>query len=322
MICGICWSAPLLDELNRDQGNLTALANSIVHDHEKLGADQAFSAVVRTASTPPWWLLSSDHPRAFEIQAQPSNESTLAVIALCALLISLFIAGVRSRRWDVVTGLMISSMLLLAVAAVTSSTPSEQSLWATLNYGLHWASIAGLFIWLMIGWSAASMLYQRGKNRERLDSRRLQGAGIIGGFTVVVACSLAVSIQSETDDTNRWTFKPLAQIADRLEGQIPSDKTVLVKFKSRTAFWMLPAVMYILRNNGHQVTSDDFLNTPLGTSHDARQIPSDFEVSVSDGYTSNIRDGRIIGHVPLASLPPEIFTKPPKALTLSVKKLD
>ena len=47
-------------------------------------------------------------------------------------------------------------MLCASLLVVTRSTP--ESSFATLVYSLRWASPAGMWVWLAVGWAAAPLL--------------------------------------------------------------------------------------------------------------------------------------------------------------------
>ena len=129
----------------------------------KVGFGVGWHAVVRTVGVPPWWLTvpADQFDRSQTVKLTPSALTVGSGAAVLLGLAAVGIAGLRRRRLDLAAGATLALALCAAVEVVTARTPANPHLQATLGYTLWWASPAGMFAWLVLGWSAAVLLGRR-----------------------------------------------------------------------------------------------------------------------------------------------------------------
>ncbi len=155
-VVAICWSAPLIQQFTQSPGNMTLVVQSASRSKQTLGAGVGWHAVVRAVGVRPWWLyVPLDRwQRKHDIRVTPSTGTVASCVALlAALLISMFAGVIRGRR-DVVAGALIGFVLCGALAAVAATTPTPRLLAVSLGYTMWEGSQAGMWVWLMLAWSA------------------------------------------------------------------------------------------------------------------------------------------------------------------------
>src|SRR5207244_5125501 len=172
---------------------------------------------------PPWWLTvpTDQFDRSQTVKLTPS---ALAVGSGAAVLLGLAaagIAGLRRRRLDLAAGAALALALCAAVEVVTARTPANPHLQATLGYTLWWASPAGMFAWIVLGWSAAVLLGRR-LALPRLRARSLAPAA---GAATVIAVGAAVGIAEEADD-HASMYRAIRATATRLRAALPRARVV------------------------------------------------------------------------------------------------
>jgi len=152
----LCWSAPVVDELRGNPGNMTLVVRSATSRRATLGASVGWHAVVRAVGVRPWWLYvpSERWSRKYDVRGRPSSSETGSAVALLALLAVTLVVAIVRRRRDVAAGALIGFVLCGALAAVAASTPTPRLLSATLGYTMWWGSHLGMWVWLMLAWSA------------------------------------------------------------------------------------------------------------------------------------------------------------------------
>lgn len=289
----VCWTAPAIDQIERHPGNLTVVLSTATATQSTLGATVGWRAVVRAIGVPPWWLTDPRSPweRKTDVRTAPSAlGSASCLLMLCALL-AIATVGLLRRRSDLCAGALIALVLCAALAAVAASTPTTHLLAPTLGYTMWWGSPAGMFVWVIIGWSVASMLTERGLSRLRAPAF----ASAIG-IGVVAATGTAVAA-AESQDYHLWEYRPLGAMFAGLDRGIPAGRTVLlVGSLGDTTFRFKQAARFALVRRGIRPLSRG-ASFRLGAWYEPDHHHYDCIVYVNDGIASPARHAVVVTRV-------------------------
>jgi hypothetical protein len=152
----LCWSAPAIDQIEHDPGNLVLIARSVEDRGKTLGPAVGWNAVVEAIGINPWWLTDakSTWSRKNDVRKTPSNTAIdSAIVILLGLWLIAVVAALR-RRGDLVAASLMALAMCLALGANAANNPSNTLLAGTLGYTLWWGSQLGLWVWLTIAWTA------------------------------------------------------------------------------------------------------------------------------------------------------------------------
>ena len=246
LLVGIaCWSAPLIDEIVHEPGNLTMLGRTLTAERTTLGASAGWHAAVRAFGAPPWWLRSDvgDGARFADMLTDPSRPSILAFLALVGLLAA--VAVLCRRRREVVSAAVLGLVLIGALAALAAATPVERVI--TLGYTMQWGSPAGMFAWLAAALGVLAVLAPV----RRFEPR---GSGVlVAGLVLALAAGVWASADREPYP-NRSVYEPARRIASELESKLPRDRTVfLEEGGGEVGYLSYPFLVYSLRRDGYRV---------------------------------------------------------------------
>jgi hypothetical protein len=245
----VCWIPPLIDEARNDPGNLAVLRAVVSSDEPTLGAAPALRAVVHTIGVPPWWLQESREPleRINDLSTRPGlGTIASALLVLMGLAAVLVIAG-RRRQYDVAVAALLGLALCAAVAVNTASTP--QRAFDTTYYTLRWASLAGMFSWLALGWSVSRLAPPPRWTARMAGAARITAALAALATGAVVAVSAAAptepyrAVEAATDSV---TAALPAGTSIRVDAGAPLSGIVI-------AFNFEAGIAYSLRKEGHDV---------------------------------------------------------------------
>ncbi|HEV2874007.1 MAG TPA: hypothetical protein VGW14_02565 [Thermoleophilaceae bacterium] len=258
----VCWSGPLIDQAVNRPGNLVQLARAAQSDDPTLGPGIGARAVVRATGVPPWWLRRPRGAleRIADLDTSPGPVAIVASMLVLAGLIGLTVAGWRRRRRDVVAAGMLGVAICAAIALATASVPSAS--YASTGYGLWWASAAGMWIWLAIGWSAAVLVAPA---RDALVRR--PALLLAAGLGAAAAAGTAVAAASDPPDE---PFAQLRTVTERLQAELPDGAPVRVEgtWSSETVFLaggFQLGIVYALLREGRTVTAPSL--TDLGSRY-------------------------------------------------------
>ena len=250
----VAWSAPLIEQVTHDPGNLVLAKRAATADVPRFGREVGYHSVVRAVGVPPWWLRDAQDSTArfFETLETPSRTAKLTAILALLGLAGVTLLAARRRRADVAWGGALALALCLALGAVASATPTEGQLYASITYTLGWGAPAGMFAWLMLGWGAAVLLVPAPDRTPRLVPAI--------GLAAVAAVAVAVSVNPRPDDRER-AYDALQTIRARLDARLGDSErvTVIPMFAQGGAllFDAYSSVVYMLRAQGRVVSSPD-----------------------------------------------------------------
>ena len=152
----LCWSAPAIDQIEHDPGNLVLIARSVEDRGKTLGPAVGWNAVVEAIGINPWWLTDakSTWSRKNDVRKTPSNTAIdSAIVILLGLWLIAVVAAVR-RRGDLLAASLMALAMCLALGENAANNPSNSLLAGTLGYTMWWGSQLGLWVWLTIAWAA------------------------------------------------------------------------------------------------------------------------------------------------------------------------
>jgi hypothetical protein len=274
-----CWTPPVIEQLTESPGNFTAVVRTATANTHKLGASVGWHAVVRAIGLPPWWLTNPPSPwqRKFEVRGGSSSLATVSSLVILAALLAVAVLGLFRRRPAEWSGALIALVLCAGLAANAGSTPDTHLLAATLGYTLWWGSPAGMFVWLILGFSIASM-------------------------AVVAVVAVAVA-SGQPSDFHLPEYRPLSTMYAALDRSIPSGRTVrLLSTLGNETFRFKMAARFALRRRGIHPLSPG-TDTRLGSWYELGGRRYDCTVYVKDGNTSPARNSMLLARFVFSSGP-------------------
>jgi hypothetical protein len=295
----LCWSGPLIDQglalagSDGDHGNLATLVDAATAGEESLGSAAGVHAVARALGVSPWWLHRPQSPltRVADVVSVPPAANWATAAAVLAALAVLLGLGARRRRADVVAACAMALALCLALYLLTASYPKDPERAASYGYTSWWAAPAGMFAWLTVGWSAATLLL-RGRSPAAAPRGALAGAGLVA---VVAAAVFVISERQGAAADEQW-YEPVRTVLDRLHDELPPARSVRVD--GAFALELQAAVIHDLRRRGLEVSA-----------------PPDVAVQLSLDYLSHRRDFDWVVDVSPGVVPPD-FARPIARLTI------
>lgn len=262
---------------DRGYGNLARLVEAAQSRDQPVGEKGGAYAVVRALGVPPWWLRAPPPlaVRAFELFQRPALPALVSALAVLGGLAVLFVVAVRRRRWDVAAACALALVLCGALGAVTAAFPNTGGTVFSYGYASWWASPAGMWVWLALGWSAATLFVPR----RALESIRVSALGVVLGLAGVLCAAVVVSA-SQGPDSQEDLYKPARTVIDRLDDALPGPGRVRVD--GGNLEFGSPAV-FALRRRGATVGVD--FGEQLGTEYLPVGRTYDQIVDIREGET-------------------------------------
>jgi hypothetical protein len=328
LVGAVCWSAPVVDQLTERPGNAKLVFDSALTSKATLGASAGWHAVVRAVGAKPWWLYvpHTRWDRKYDVRAHPRSGAVASCVALLALLGVVGIVGAVRRRRDVASAALIGFALCAALAVIAASTPTSRVLSATLGYTMWWGSQVGLWVWLILAWSAWLALAwvggaawrrvgagvaarpatggQAGRRPDRMHPLRATvPVAVLArafGCVAAVGATLAVGVAvagTERSDEHLSTYKPTKELAARLDAAIPSGRTVqLVGNLDLATMPIKPALRYFLaRHRVRALARGSYLR--LGSWYELYDRPFQYMVYVDDGVRRPAPHAKLLDRV-------------------------
>jgi hypothetical protein len=247
----VCWSGPLIDQAVNRPGNLVLVARAATTGEATLGLDPGWRAAVHAVGVPAWWLGQPQTrlERVGDLADRPGPGTIATAVLVLAGLVAVTLAGVRRRRFDVVAAGALALTLCAALVVVTRSTPVGS--FATLTYSLRWASPAGMFAWLVLGWSAATLA-----SRRPALPRAAVGVGLAAAAATAVVVTASAELHAQPYDEVR-------AVARSVEAAVDPGRPVRIDVSSDNdgAFLALgtaAGLLYELRRERRDLTARDF----------------------------------------------------------------
>jgi hypothetical protein len=246
---------------------------------------------------PPWWLRIAHGPndRLLDVIRSLEVLSSLSCALILAGLVAATAAALRARRREQAAAGALALVLCATLAFVASSTPRAGLLPFTLGYTLWWGSPAGMFAWLALGWSIATLAPGI---RVRLAALprygRLAPAALGAAFAIVTLVRAGAG-----EDVIKPHYAPVKALAARVRAELQPGRTVLVSAGSMSGFDPLfdfeTGLIYDLRRDGTRVLTDT-LGTSLGRYYDAKRHRYDTVLRLDHPGASR-GGGAVVGRV-------------------------
>jgi hypothetical protein len=218
---GLCWSAPIVDEIEHSPGNLSLIVTT-VHDRGKtLGPRSGWYAVSRAIGFKPWFLFvpRSEWNRKFGVRERPSATQTDSALILLAALALIAVVAVVRRRIDLCAAALMALGMCLGLGADAANTPAAPLLAGTLGYTMWWGSQLGLWVWLVVAWSiycalswAARLAWPRLVARTKREAPRLSQR--VGVAMTVLAAAAGIAATAGVGDAVANTERPDSHVRE------------------------------------------------------------------------------------------------------------
>ena len=298
LVLAVSWSAPLIDEIVHEPGNLTMLRRTFTADRVTLGSDAAWHAVVQAFGAPPWWLESrgSNASRFTDLAVSPSRLSIIAFLALVGLLGLLLLQW--RRRPTEATAAALALVLIAALGADAAATPAERAI--TVGYTMLWGSPAGMFAWLAAGLGLLGLL-ARAQRRylPKLGARAAGRAAPAAGLALIALVAIW-SASTDSPKPNRWVYAPARALVDELEAALPPGRSVFVRPSTgELGYKAYPLIVYALRRNGDRPFVVPQSVESMGGWYGVTGRPYDTSVAVLEGDAALPADGRVVARIPV-----------------------
>jgi hypothetical protein len=279
-VVAVCWCLPLAEEAVHRPGNVERIVEAATAVKQSYGASGGARTVVRAVGATPGWLEGPRTPfgRVAEVIQDPLPFAIATAVLVLVLLGGLAVAALRSGRRDVAAAAVLALALMVSLFAVVANSPSGNPLFATISYTTWWASPAGMFAWIVLGFGAVTLL-----SRGRRPAGRFAGASAVAGIAAVAAVG-AVVAAGQNRDRLETMFRSARSIADRVRADAPRDATLLVTGDtSEIGIAMQSAVAFAMRDEGLRFVNSSLLG--LGTRYDPDSRPHDMVMTVTEHPT-------------------------------------
>jgi hypothetical protein len=310
----VCWAPTLIDQAVHRPGNLVSVVRAASADDPNVPASDGWHALSRALGIRPWWLrppLTSPQ-RFFEVVGTPPRLAVGSCVLLLSAISIIALLGLRWRRPDVTTAAVLSLVVAASIVLVVAATPARLTF--HIEKSTRWTSCAGMFIWLALGWSVATLAHERAPHTFRKLSSFAAGrrrALSVLGLGLVLTLAVALGTGRSEPDQFEATYRPVGTIVPRLEAaHISRERHVLVQSAGsfNPAFAIHMAIVYQLRRRGyHVVTSVPALGLPtkFGTAYSPERHHPHDAVFVDDRKRlASFPNARVIARIRVAGSSP------------------
>lgn len=315
VVAGACWAPPLIDELEGNPGNITELLRAERANHSTLGEPAGRNAVILAVGVMPWWTSDPSSPweHKREVLASPGGTKRLSTLLVLLGLVAMVAVGLAAREARTWSAGLIGLALCACIGAVAASTPTLPVLAATLGYTLWWASPAGMFVWVVLAWSALRLLASLPAVR-RLSarypgarSRSLLAAG--AGACIAVTALAAAVATGERPDEHLQEYAPVSAL-NRVLQRLPAHSTVLLTgaLGDSTFRFKMAARLALVRHGVHPVSPGT--DTRLGQWYDLDHRRYRCTVYVQDGVSAPVRGAGRLAALDYAGKPIGVWVYP------------
>jgi hypothetical protein len=272
LVAVLCWTAPAINQMDSNPGNLTMIVRTAENRGPELGPAVGWHAVVRAVGVTPWWLYkpATEWQRKKDVRRTPTKSETNSAILMLLALAVAGLAGALRRRWDLTAAALIGLGLCAAIALQAASNPSPKLLAETLGYTLWWGSQLGLWVWLIVAWALwLGLLWLtrpvlralRRRTEGNTASARLRLAGVALASLAALAGAIAVGAavaRNASPDPHIYQYRPISEAAAAIERFIPPGRTVAYRFGPLDTATqpMEPGVRYQLIRHGDRVLAE------------------------------------------------------------------
>lgn len=306
----VCWSAPLVEQVEHRPGNGVRLSQLATNGHPTLGSRAARNAVAATVGVPPLWLAGARRP-SDRIEIVGRSPSPVSGVSACLVLGGLALCcglAWRRRRHDLVVGTALALGLCAALVPTAATIPAGPLGFAVEPYVLIWMVSAGMFAWLVLGWATVELV----RPAPRLLVAR-PGTSLAAAMAVVAAAGVAASARRAADPQRLppqiQDYRLIREAMGRVEDATAGDRAVFVDVRTPDVASELPsAILYALRRRGSRVVVAPRVATYVGAHYAGTQREADAVVHVAGAGSVPPRGARVLlaggGYVVSLSRPP------------------
>lgn len=296
-----CWAPPLVDQAVHRPGNLALAYRLATGDHPTAGVEPGWNTMSRAVGVVPWWVKRVRTPaeRVLEPLHVPAHRSA-STAAVLAVLVGLLAMAVRRRRHDLATAAVLALLLVLSMVAVAAAMPSGTLGLTAVGYALVWTIPAGMWVWLVVTWLAASLLAQRGLAVAR---RGLDGPGALAaaGLACVGAAAVLVAAGRDYDDPQRLPpglkdYRLIEATTEQVMDQLNGSRGVVldVPVDVRNSLTFQSAIAYAARRQGLAIGVPPRLAREMGSQYRAGPGAFDRTIVVRDPGAVAVRGSRVV----------------------------
>jgi hypothetical protein len=192
---------------------------------------------------------------------------------------------------------LIGIALCASLDAIVAQTPSVPLLAATTGYTTWWGAMAGLWVWLVLGWSLWLSLRWLALASWRLRGGVVSWASRLPAGSIRVACAAgslaclggivatgAAVAATQKPDSHASQYRPIAAIAARLDQVVPASQTVRLSLGPSDVSTqpIEPAVRYFLVRHGDRVLANGS-HQRLGYYYELERRPYQWLVVIANG---------------------------------------
>jgi hypothetical protein len=213
----------------------------------------------------PWWLREpqSALERGVDVATAPGAVATISTVLIVGALAALTLLAWRRRRGDVVAAEALALVLCAAVVLLTTSTPEKQVV--TLGYSLRWAAPAGMWVWIALGWSGATLL-----PLARISRPAWRPAFGVAGVALVAVVAGVVAASGEL---RREPYDAMRTINDSVDDALPAGAPSRVDVATSPdgtfmALGFESGLLYAMRRDGRVVKASGLVDL-LGQTYEA-----------------------------------------------------
>jgi hypothetical protein len=242
IVLGLCWSAPIIDEIEHSPGNLSLIITTFNERGKTLGGSVGWSALARAVGWKPWWLFTpvSEWGRKVSVRIPPSSGQANSAIAVLAALGLIAIVAALRRRIYIAAAAVMALGMCLGIYENAANTPVSPLLSGTLGYTLWWGSQLGFFAYLVIAWSACLVLAWLARQAwprvlalvHRAPPRIPRFALVIAGAAIVLAGVAGTAeagraiANRERPDSHFPLYAPTTILGSALVAALPPHVTI------------------------------------------------------------------------------------------------
>ena len=322
----VCWIVPLADEVVDPPGNVSQILDTASSSQETLGLDRGWNTLVRATGAWPWWLREapSDPGRLFEVYGAPGAATIVSCVLLLGGLIIVGLLGLRRPRADVTAAAALALVVNVAILVGTSNTPERLgifSLKATL-----WTSPAGMFSWLILGWSVITLVPARSLAGRAARSpalvRRRAPASVLGLGAVALVATIASTNQEPSHFES--IYRPVRSLAAQVNQRLPEKSTVQVLSAERSSggvrgYALTTGLIYRLRQEGHHpIAPTKKFAAQFGPYYSADEHRAKDLLVIDERHHPTMPGARVLARIPLAATRPGSATLTPRPITASI----
>ncbi len=281
----VSWIAPLLDEVLHRPGNLVLAARLATSGYGSQGSSKGIGALARAVGIPPGWL-SPQTPveRLLSSVIAPSALTEASALLVVLGLGMAVVLGRRQKCPEVVRGAAIGLTLSASIAIVARALPSGNLGLAASVYVLTWTSVAGMFVYTVLAWSAWRLV-----PLTRSTTSLPRAAALLGCSALLVASVLVADrpgSNSASLPPKLGSYESIRTITAEAVDQLAKRRPVLLYVSNtlgQSGLTFQSAVALELRRRGIPFAVSPRLANEMGSQYCPRAVAYPDVIDISEG---------------------------------------